>query len=108
MSDYKKIKNAQAKWLEGMGTPKPSPFVVDDFQRQAVESIAEGCDTLVVAPTGSGKTYIAFEAISVALGCKTRAVYTTPLKALSNTKFTELKKRFEPQYQVGLLTGDRK
>lgn len=38
----------------------------------------------------------------------TRAVYTTPLKALSNTKFNELKRRFEPEFQVGLLTGDRK
>jgi len=37
-----------------------------------------------------------------------RAVYTAPLKALSNTKYNEFKKLFEPEYKVGLLTGDRK
>jgi superfamily II RNA helicase len=94
--------------LAGIGVPKPAPFQVDDFQREAIEHVAGGKDTLVVAPTGSGKTYIAFEAIQAVLDQKLRAVYTTPLKALSNTKFNELRQRFEPKWKVGLLTGDRK
>lgn len=106
--EEKSLDEAREQWLSGMGAPEGHVFKVDSFQQDAIESIAEGNDTLVVAPTGSGKTYIAFEAISTALGCRTKAVYTTPLKALSNTKFTELKKRFEPEYKVGLLTGDRK
>lgn len=70
--------------------------------------MTEGYDTLVVAPTGSGKTYIAFQSIEAILHQGLRAVYTTPLKALSNGKFNELKARFEPKFRVGILTGDRK
>ena len=70
--------------------------------------MVEGHDTLVVAPTGAGKTFIALEAMRATLDLKLKAIYTTPLKALSNTKFTELKNRFEPANKVGLLTGDRK
>lgn len=103
--DYSKVKR---KFLEGIGVPEIEKFVVDPFQQSAIDAVAQGYDTLVVAPTGSGKTYIAFEAIAVAIGFKKRAVYTTPLKALSNTKYIELKKRFEPHAKVGLLTGDRK
>jgi ATP-dependent RNA helicase HelY len=94
--------------LDGVGPPKDYVFAVDEFQQKAIESATADVDTLVVAPTGSGKTYIALECIKAALMQKLRAVYTTPLKALSNTKYNEFKKIFEPQYQVGLLTGDRK
>lgn len=104
----KHVENGRQWLLDGIGVPSNETFVVDDFQREAIEAVALGEDTLVVAPTGSGKTYIATEAISAVLGMGSRAIYTTPLKALSNTKYTELKKRFEPEYKVGLLTGDRK
>jgi superfamily II RNA helicase len=98
----------KAKLLDGLGTPEKAEFVADDFQREAINSVAQFHDTLVVAPTGAGKTYIATEAISAFLSLNSRAVYTTPLKALSNTKYVELKRRFEPAYKVGILTGDRK
>lgn len=94
--------------LDGVGPPENYVFAADEFQMKAIESVTADVDTLVVAPTGSGKTYIALESIKAALMQKLRAVYTTPLKALSNTKYNEFKKIFEPQYQVGLLTGDRK
>lgn len=48
------------------------------------------------------------EGIRRTVGQGYRAVYTAPLKALSNAKFAEFKKRFEPKFSVGLLTGDRK
>jgi ATP-dependent RNA helicase HelY len=102
------IEEARRKFLEGIGIPQKSEFVVDDFQREAISAVANGEDTLVVAPTGAGKTYIALESIRATLQMGARAVYTTPLKALSNTKYSELKKLFEPEYKVGLLTGDRK
>lgn len=108
MSKTRYIKEAQQRLLDGIGVPSNEKFIVDDFQREAIDAVVLGEDTLVVAPTGSGKTYIATEAISAALGMGSRAIYTTPLKALSNTKYTELKKRFEPEHKVGLLTGDRK
>lgn len=92
----------------GIGVPKPAPFVVDDFQREALDAVSEGHDVLVVAPTGAGKTFIATESIRRTMERKQRAVYTTPLKALSNTKFNEFRRLYEPTYKVGILTGDRK
>lgn len=108
MSKREKIEQARIRLLDGMGSPPPQAFIADEFQQEAIHSVTNGEDTLVVAPTGSGKTYIALEAIRSILEQGLRAVYTTPLKALSNTKFTELKRRFEPARSVGLLTGDRK
>lgn len=108
MSNREFTEQARKYFLRGIGVPKEQTFVADDFQMEAINHIKAGFDTLVVAPTGSGKTFIAFSAIAEYLANGGRAVYTTPLKALSNTKYTELKKRFEPQYKVGLLTGDRK
>lgn len=108
MTKQSYLKNAQIHFLDGIGVPERKAFVVDDFQQEAISHVVDGVDTLVVAPTGSGKTYIALEAINATLSQKKRAVYTTPLKALSNTKYNELRHRFEPQHSVGLLTGDRK
>ena len=102
------ILEARRKFLEGIGVPEPEPFKADPFQTRAISLVSEGKDTLVVAPTGSGKTYIAIECIRSYLDMGLRAVYTTPLKALSNTKFNELRRIFEPKHKVGLLTGDRK
>lgn len=97
-----------SSFLDGIGVPKPAPFKPDEFQLRAIESVSNGEDTLVVAPTGTGKTYIAVQSIASIVSKGRRAVYTAPLKALSNTKYVELKKKFEPDFTVGLLTGDRK
>ncbi|HQH27576.1 MAG TPA: DEAD/DEAH box helicase [Oligoflexia bacterium] len=106
--DRKHIQESRKELLSGIGIPEPAPFRADRFQLQAVESLLRGDDTLVIAPTGTGKTYIAVEAIRHIAAQGKRAIYTAPLKALSNTKYTEFKKLFEPQFRVGLLTGDRK
>ena len=108
MNRQKLIKQARAEFFSGIGVPENERFVVDDFQKEAIDSVVAGTDTLVVAPTGAGKTYIAVEAMRAALQLGGRAIYTTPLKALSNTKYAELKSLFAPDYNVGLLTGDRK
>jgi len=102
------IERMRARLLDGIGVPEPTNFVPDEFQQAAISSVIEEVDTLVVAPTGAGKTFIALKAIEAALAKQARSVYTTPLKALSNTKYAELKRRFEPAAKVGLLTGDRK
>ncbi|RMD85857.1 MAG: DEAD/DEAH box helicase [Candidatus Dadabacteria bacterium] len=107
-SKREQLKKQRKKFFQGMGIPEKKEFVIDDFQREAIEYLIDGYDTLVVAPTGSGKTYIAVEAIQAILYSGGHAIYTTPLKALSNTKYTEFKARFEPDFSVGLLTGDRK
>lgn len=92
--------------LQGIGVPAPSEFKPDDFQLEALEAI-EHEDVLVTAPTGSGKTWIASEEIRRLLEQGQRAWYTTPLKALTNSKYIEFSGMFGSE-NVGILTGDRK
>lgn len=99
-------KRALERLLSGIGTPEPAPFQPDDFQIEALEAI-ETEDVLVTAPTGSGKTWIAREEIRRLLEQGRRAWYTTPLKALTNSKYIEFSNEFGAE-NVGILTGDRK
>src|SRR5436190_4033679 len=92
--------------LSGIGTPKPAPFKPDTFQLEALAAL-ESEDVLVTAPTGSGKTWIAREEIRRLLEMGKRAWYTTPLKALTNSKYAEFSEEFGGP-NVGILTGDRK
>ena len=81
------------------------PFPLDVFQVDAIEALSRGESVLVAAPTGAGKTVVAEYAIADALERGAKCFYTTPLKALSNQKFTDLVSRHGPD-AVGLLTGD--
>ena len=92
--------------LEGIGTPRKTPFKPDPFQLEALASL-EYEDVLVTAPTGSGKTWIAREEIRRLLNSGRRAWYTSPLKALTNSKYQEFIDEFGAE-KVGILTGDRK
>lgn len=92
--------------LEGIGTPPPKPFKPDPFQLEAL-AMLEYEDALVTAPTGSGKTWIAREEIRRLLDSGRRAWYTSPLKALTNSKYQEFIEEFGTA-RVGILTGDRK
>ncbi len=80
-------------------------FPLDDFQRRALDALDAGQSVLVAAPTGSGKTVVAEYAVARALADGAKAFYTTPLKALSNQKFADLRRLHGPD-RVGLLTGD--
>ncbi|MDQ3753954.1 MAG: DEAD/DEAH box helicase, partial [Acidobacteriota bacterium] len=92
--------------LEGIGAPASAPFKADPFQLEALAAL-EREDVLVTAPTGSGKTWIAREEIRRLLAAGQRAWYTSPLKALTNSKYQEFSAAFGAE-QVGILTGDRK
>ena len=81
------------------------PYPLDPFQREAAQHLAEGRSVLVAAPTGTGKTVVAEVAIWLARREGKRAIYTAPIKALSNQKFRDLRARYGPD-EVGLLTGD--
>ena len=94
------------KLLQGIGTPPAAPFKPDPFQLEAL-AMLEYEDVLVTAPTGSGKTWIAREEIRRLLTSGKRAWYTTPLKALTNSKYQEFIDEFGTA-NVGILTGDRK
>ncbi len=102
LSQQKQLENL----LEGIGTPEPTPLIPDKFQLDALQAI-ETQDVLVTAPTGSGKTWIAREEIRRLLEQGKRAWYTTPLKALTNSKYQEFSNEFGAE-KVGILTGDRK
>ncbi|HEX9035674.1 MAG TPA: DEAD/DEAH box helicase [Ktedonobacterales bacterium] len=81
------------------------PYPLDDFQLEAAQYLAEGRSVLVAAPTGTGKTVVAEAGIWLARRDSKRAIYTTPVKALSNQKFRDLRARYGAD-EVGLLTGD--
>jgi superfamily II RNA helicase len=81
------------------------PFPLDPFQREAAQHLAEGRSVLVAAPTGTGKTVVAECGIWLARRQGLRAIYTAPLKALSNQKFRDLRAYYGPAL-VGLMTGD--
>jgi ATP-dependent RNA helicase HelY len=80
-------------------------FPLDPFQVEACEAVEAGHGVLVAAPTGSGKTLVGEFAVHLALATGRKCFYTTPIKALSNQKFTDLVERYGPG-NVGLLTGD--
>ncbi|KAJ7310008.1 P-loop containing nucleoside triphosphate hydrolase protein [Mycena albidolilacea] len=65
------------------------PFEPDTFQKQAVYHLEMGD----------------YYAIALAEKHMTRAIYTSPIKALSNQKFRDFKQTFSPS-SVGILTGD--
>jgi ATP-dependent RNA helicase HelY len=81
------------------------PFELDPFQLEAMDALDDGHSVVVAAPTGSGKTVVAEYAVARALASGAKAFYTTPLKALSNQKFSDFSRRYGAA-RVGLLTGD--
>src|SRR6266702_183989 len=81
------------------------PFPLDPFQLEAIAHLDQGRSVLVAAPTGTGKTLVAEYAIWLAQQRHQRVIYTTPLKALSNQKYRDLRTLYGPD-TVGLVTGD--
>ena len=79
------------------------PFELDTFQKEAVYHLEDGDSVFVAAHTSAGKTVVAEYAIALAARHMTKAIYTSPIKALSNQKFRDFRHEFE---DVGILTGD--
>ncbi|RKO96814.1 P-loop containing nucleoside triphosphate hydrolase protein, partial [Caulochytrium protostelioides] len=79
------------------------PFELDTFQKRAVYYLEQGENVFVAAHTSAGKTVVAEYAIALAAKHMTRAIYTSPIKALSNQKFRDFQNTFQ---DVGILTGD--
>jgi ATP-dependent Lhr-like helicase len=97
-------------------------------QRAGWPAIASGSDTLILAPTGTGKTLAAFlwelnalitEGLEAPLANAVHLLYVSPLKALNNDvqrnlerPLAELKERFAaagerfPEIRVAVRTGD--
>ena len=90
-------------------------FTLDKYQKEAIEAAVSGKTTIVTAPTGTGKTLIAEYIIDDSLKNNKKVIYLSPLKALSNEKYTDFAKLFGTYDKdgnlldtknVGLLTGD--
>ena len=79
------------------------PFELDTFQKEAVYHLENGDSVFVAAHTSAGKTVVAEYAIALAAKHMTKAIYTSPIKALSNQKFRDFRQEFD---DVGILTGD--
>ncbi|KAI6780532.1 putative ATP-dependent RNA helicase-like protein [Emericellopsis cladophorae] len=79
------------------------PFELDTFQKEAVYHLESGDSVFVAAHTSAGKTVVAEYAIALAARHMTKAIYTSPIKALSNQKFRDFRQTFD---EVGILTGD--
>ncbi|GAC1427518.1 MAG: hypothetical protein PVS3B3_16040 [Ktedonobacteraceae bacterium] len=92
--------------LESIETFKARyPFPIDPFQLEAIAHLANDQSVMVAAPTGTGKTLVAEYAIWLAQQRGQRVIYTTPLKALSNQKYRDLRDVYGAD-TVGLVTGD--
>jgi superfamily II RNA helicase len=86
--------------------PEPAiifPFELDDFQKRAIICVEQNQNVFVAAHTSAGKTVIADYAIALCKHRKSRVIYTSPIKALSNQKYRDFKKVFK---EVGIMTGD--
>jgi ATP-dependent RNA helicase HelY len=79
-------------------------FPLDPFQEEAIGHLAAGESVMVAAPTGTGKTVVAEFGVYRAARQGFKVMYTTPIKALSNQKFRDLREQYGDK--VGLLTGD--
>ncbi|XP_008479698.1 helicase SKI2W-like [Diaphorina citri] len=107
----------QTEWAEMLDVSKPVldfdakvpimahtwPFELDVFQKQAIIKLEEHNHVFVTAHTSAGKTVIAEYAIALSQNHKTRTIYTSPIKALSNQKYRDFRETFQ---DVGLVTGD--
>ena len=97
-----------AEWFRSsVGTPT-------DVQVQAWPAIQSATDTLIAAPTGSGKTFAAFlscidqlfkQALARELDDRTEVLYVSPLKALSNDVQKNLQKPLADIGQAALQAG---
>lgn len=80
-------------------------FELDPFQKRSVVHLERKESVLVCAHTSAGKTVVAEYAIALALKHNRRALYTSPIKALSNQKYREFEQKFG-EGLVGVVTGD--
>ena len=71
---------------------EPYPFELDNFQKQACFRTSKNENVLVTAHTGSGKSIMAEHAILESIRLGKKAIYTSPIKSLSNQKFLNLLK----------------
>ncbi len=80
-------------------------ITLSNFQKWAFKSIVDKQHILITAHTGSGKTLPAEFAILHFIKQQKKVIYTAPIKALSNTKLCDFRKKY-PNISFGIITGD--
>ena len=93
ISKYDEIKDPAMKFK----------FILDNFQKRSIIRLEQNKNILVCAHTSSGKTLVAEYGIALYKKKNQKVIYTSPIKALSNQKYCEFKKKF---WDVGIITGD--
>ena len=90
-------------------------FNPDVWQAKLLDVVDAGQSALVQAPTGSGKTFIAFYVMERILRTSDDGVvvYVCPTKALANQVYAEVQARFSKIYQdgrpfCGIFTRDKR
>ncbi len=76
------------------------------YQNKALPYILEDNNLVVSAPTASGKTLVGYMSIIKSLLQKRKAIYLTPLKALAEEKYRDLKNLEKLGFKVSISTGD--
>ncbi len=88
---------------------KTESLEVRDYQANIIKTIATGKNTLVVLPTGLGKTLIAVFAAARVLYSERKVVFLAPTKPLSEQHFSSISSFLEIEKgTVTLLTGETK
>tara|TARA_Y100000389_G_scaffold204581_1_gene258135 strand:- start:1863 stop:4349 length:2487 start_codon:yes stop_codon:yes gene_type:complete len=80
-------------------------ITLSNFQKWALKAIVDKEHLLITAHTGSGKTLPAEFAIQYFVSQGKKVIYTSPIKALSNTKLCDLRRKY-PNISFGIVTGD--
>ena len=98
------IPNVAAEYARCVPSPAYAySYELDLFQKEAVLHLERGESVFVAAHTSAGKTAVAEYAFALAQRHCTRAIYTSPIKTISNQKFRDFT---SAGFDVGLLTGD--
>jgi len=82
-------------------------MILSPFQKEAIQGIEDGKNVFITAHTGSGKTLPAQYAIDYFTKKGKKVIYTSPIKALSNQKYSDFVKQYTT-LEIGILTGDNK
>ena len=97
------------EWSKNVVPPTQSGTpALDDWQKDAHDNLMRGYNVIVDAPTSAGKTRVVESFFDANLEKPNfRAVYTTPVKSLSNDKLREFREIYGDE-KVGISTGDIK
>jgi len=88
------------------------PYTLDPFQHKAIQHIQKNEHVLVTAHTSAGKSTVAEFGVNWCLKQGKRILYTAPIKALSNQKYADFRKKaasgmFDCEVDdIGIITGD--